>query len=108
MSFDGNSNGFITIVDDDEALREGLESVLQASGFVVDSFGTAEEYLGSPSRRNTRCLVLDVRLPGMSGIELQKRLTDAGDRVPIVFITGHGDRSICDLVIQAGAVACPQ
>ena len=97
--------GIVAIVDDDEALREALASLLNASRFVIDSFSTAEAFLEFPRRKETRCLILDVRLPGMSGVELQKRLIDEGDRFPIVFISAHGDDSVRDLVIKAGAAA---
>jgi FixJ family two-component response regulator len=97
--------GIVAIVDDDEDLREALESLLKASSFTIDSFSTAEAFLEFPRRKETRCLILDVRLPGMSGIELQKRLIEDGDSLPIVFISAHGDESVRDLVIRAGAVA---
>lgn len=97
--------GIVAIVDDDEALREALASLLKASRFTIDSFSTAEAFLEFPRRKETCCLILDVRLPGMSGIELQKRLIDEGDRFPIVFISAHGDDSVRDLLIKAGAAA---
>ena len=95
--------GIIAIVDDDEALREALGSVLKAAGFLTNTFASAEEFLDSPNRRNTTCLILDVRLPGMSGIELQRRLLDANSPVPIIFVTAHGDAALRDLVMKAGA-----
>ena len=95
--------GVIAIVDDDEPLREALGSVLKAAGFVTDTFASAEEFLDSPQRSNTSCLILDVRLPGMSGIELQRRLLDANSAVPIIFVTAHGDGTLRDLVMKAGA-----
>jgi FixJ family two-component response regulator len=98
-------NGFIAIVDDDEPFREGLGSVMKAAGFSIDTFGSAEEFLDSPHRHNTACLILDVRLPGMSGVELQRRLLDTNSPVPIIFVTGHGDERIRDLVMKAGAAA---
>jgi FixJ family two-component response regulator len=95
--------GVIAIVDDDAPLREALGSVLKAAGFVIDTFASAEEFLESPRRSHTSCLILDVRLPGMSGIELQRRLLDANYGVPIIFITAHGDGDLRDLVMKAGA-----
>jgi FixJ family two-component response regulator len=95
--------GIIAIVDDDEPLREALGSVMKAAGFATNTFGTAEEFLDSGNRRDTACLILDVRLPGMSGIELQKRLTEANSQVPIIFVTAHGDASLRDLVMKSGA-----
>lgn len=103
MSETLSKTGLIAIVDDDEPLREALGSVLKAAGFVIDTFGSAEEFLDSPQRKNTSCLILDVRLPGMSGIELQRRLLDANCEVPIIFVTAHGDGSLRDLVMKAGA-----
>jgi FixJ family two-component response regulator len=95
--------GIIAIVDDDAPLREALGSVLKAAGFVIDTFASAEEFLESPRRNHTNCLILDVRLPGMSGIELQRRLLDANYGVPIIFVTAHGDGDLRDLVMKAGA-----
>ena len=97
--------GVVAIVDDDEDLREALGSLLRASNFAIDTFPTAEAFLTFPRREEVNCLVLDVRLPGMSGIELQKRLLDAGYEIPIVFISAHSDSSVHDLVMKAGAVA---
>lgn len=96
-------SGIIAIVDDDEPLCEALGSVMKAAGFSTDSFPSAEDFLESPQRLNTRCLILDVRLPGMSGIELQRRLTEANCPIPIVFVTAHGDASLRDVVMKAGA-----
>jgi FixJ family two-component response regulator len=93
----------IVIVDDDEPLREALGSILKAAGFPIDTFASAEEFLDSPQRRNTTCLLLDVRLPGMSGIELQRRLLDTNRSLPIIFVTAHGDASVRYLVMKAGA-----
>ena len=76
---------------------------MRAAGFLTDTFASAEDYLYSPKRQDTMCLILDVRLPGMSGIELQRRLRDANSQVPIIFITGHGDASLRDLAMKAGA-----
>ena len=90
-------------MDDDQPLREALGSVLQAAGFLTNTYASAEEFFDAPGRNDTACLVLDVRLPGMSGIELQKRLDDAGSRVPVIFVTAHGDASVRELVMRAGA-----
>lgn len=96
--------GIIAIVDDDEPLREALGSVLKAAGFSIDTFASAEDFLDSPRRVEIACLILDVRLPGMSGIELQRRLFETGDGIPIIFVTAHGDASLRDVVMKAGAV----
>jgi FixJ family two-component response regulator len=96
--------GVIAIVDDDEPLREALGSVLKAAGIATKTYASAEDFLDSPDREKIECLILDVRLPGMSGIELQRRLTDADDPLPVIFVTAHGDASVRDLVMQAGGV----
>ena len=95
--------GMIAIVDDDEPLREALGSVLKAAGFPIDTFASAEDFLDSAQRGSTMCLILDVRLPGMSGIELQRHLLDANSSVPIIFVTAHGDASLRDSLMKAGA-----
>lgn len=93
----------IAIVDDDEPLREALGSVMKAAGFSARTFGSAEEFLTSAALRETACLILDVRLPGMSGIELQKQLADENRKLPIIFVTAHGDASLRDSLLRAGA-----
>jgi FixJ family two-component response regulator len=95
--------GIIAIVDDDEPLREALGSVLKAAGISIDTFASAEEFLDFPDRKKMACLILDVRLPGMSGIELQRRLSENGDAIPIIFVTAHGDASLREVVMKAGA-----
>jgi FixJ family two-component response regulator len=97
--------GIIAIVDDDEALREALGSVMKAAGFVPRTFASAEEFLTCDDCDDTACLILDVRLPGMSGIELQRRLAESNSRLPIIFVTAHGDASLRDSLTRAGAVA---
>jgi two-component system response regulator FixJ len=96
--------GIIAIVDDDEPLREALGSLLKAAGFAIDAFASAEEFLDSHDRKKMACLILDVRLPGMSGIELQRRLAESGDRIPVIFVSAHGDVSLREMVMKAGAV----
>jgi FixJ family two-component response regulator len=97
--------GFVAIVDDDDELREALASLLRASRFTIDTFASAEAYLDFPQRKEVNCLVLDVRLPGMSGIELQKQLVDLGSRTPIVFISARSDASVREMALKAGASA---
>ena len=97
--------GIVAIVDDDAEIREALASLLLASNFTIDTFSTAEAFLQFPCRKEVGCLVLDVHLPGMSGVELQKRLLDAGDKLPIVFISANSSSSVRDLVMRAGAAA---
>ena len=98
-----SKTGVIAIVDDDEPLREALGSVMKAAGFLTNTFASAEEFLDSANLETTACLILDVRLAGMSGVELQKRLAEANSELPIVFVTAHGDASLRDLVMKAGA-----
>jgi FixJ family two-component response regulator len=93
----------IAIVDDDAPLREALSSVMKAAGFLTGTFGSAEEFLDSGNQNDTACLILDVRLPGISGIELQRRLQDAKSQIPVIFVTAHGDASLRDLLLKAGA-----
>ena len=98
------SNIRILIVDDDEAHRNALEGVLKTAGLHAGKFSSAEELLDSHALQTASCLILDVRLPGMSGIELLHVIREMGDPVPIIFLTGHGDAEIRDLVMNAGAL----
>jgi FixJ family two-component response regulator len=76
---------------------------MNAAGFQTRTFASAEEFLNSARWQGTACLILDMRLPGMSGADLQRRLLDAGSQIPIIFVTAHGDASLRDLVMRAGA-----
>lgn len=76
---------------------------MKAAGFSTRAFASAEEFLGSGATHKVACLILDVRLPGMSGIELQRRLTDDKNQVPIIFVTAHGDASLRESLMKAGA-----
>ena len=99
------NSGVIAIVDDDEPLREALSSVIKAAGFSPRTFASAEEFLACDDCDETACLILDVRLPGMSGIELQKKLSKTNSQLPIVFVTAHGDSWLRDSLMRAGAAA---
>lgn len=103
MNHIGSTAGFIAIVDDDEPLLEALCSVLKAAGFSTRTFASAEDFLEFGERQDAGCLILDVRLPGMSGIELQRRLSDDNSAVPIIFVTAHGDASLRESLMKAGA-----
>jgi FixJ family two-component response regulator len=94
--------GIIAIIDDDGPLREALCSVMRAAGLPTRAFASAEEFLESGATQGTACLILDVRLPGMSGIELQRKLS-ADSEVPIIFVTAHGDASLRESLMKAGA-----
>jgi FixJ family two-component response regulator len=97
--------GSIAIIDDDEPLREALASVMKAAGFSSRTFASAEEFLAWDDCGETACLILDVRLPGLSGIELQKRLIETHRLLPIIFVTAHGDAFLQDSLTRAGAAA---
>jgi len=92
------------VVDDDPAVVEALASLIGVMGFDVDSYGSAEEFLDTYSPNKSECLILDVRLPGMSGLELQRELSRRGSRLPIVFITGHAERNAAAEAMKFGAV----
>ena len=96
----------ITVVDDDESVRESLPDLLKEFGFEAQAFSSAEEFLASESIAETKCLVLDVAMPGMTGPDLQRELTLRDQKVPIVFITAHRDSSIGLRLIAQGAVEC--
>ncbi len=95
----------VSVVDDDESLRESLPDLLRELGFAAEAFASAEEFLASDDVGRTRCLVLDVAMPGMSGPELQEELTRRGRAIPIVFITAQQDESTRARVLAVGAVA---
>ncbi len=94
----------ISIVDDDESIREAIQSLLRSVGFKAKTFASAEQFLQSDQIENTACLILDVRMPGMSGLELQRRLIATQCRIPIVFVTAHGDEEARSRALQEGAV----
>ena len=96
----------ITVVDDDESVRESLPDLLKEFGFEVQAFSSAEEFLASKSIAETRCLLLDVAMPGMSGPDLQKELTRRDQSIPIVFITALRDEEVRPRLIAQGAVDC--
>ena len=85
------STGNVAVVDDDESVRESLPDLLRQFGFVVQAFASAEEFLASEFRAITSCLLLDIQLPGMSGLDLQLELNRRGESIPIVFITAHSN-----------------
>jgi FixJ family two-component response regulator len=100
------SRPLISVVDDDESVRESLPDLLREFGFSVETFSSAEQFLASDRIGATRCLILDIAMPGMSGPDLQRELTLRQETVPIVFITAHADRSLFPRLIEQGAVAC--
>ena len=96
----------ISVVDDDESLRESLEGLFKALGYAVEVFSSAESFLGSDALAKTKCLILDVSMPGMSGPELQRELMSRGEPIPIIFITSRADEDVVSRVMADGAVAC--
>ena len=96
----------ISVVDDDESVRESLPDLLNEFGFDAQAFSSAEEFLASDSVGQTRCLVLDVAMPGMTGPDLQRELTLRRRMIPIVFITAHRDETVRPRLIAEGAVEC--
>src|SRR5215471_11865754 len=94
----------VYVVDDDASVREALKSLFRSVGLQVETFGSAAEFLQSELPDVPGCLVLDVRLPGLSGLDFQTELAKAGIRIPIVFITGHGDIPMSVRAMKAGAV----
>src|ERR1043165_6685355 len=98
-----SKDSLISIVDDDQSMSLMLRRVMSAFGFEVASFSSAEEFLDSGALGNSACLILDVNLPGMSGIELQRELNDSGARVPTIFISGQADESTKRVAMGAGA-----
>jgi FixJ family two-component response regulator len=94
----------ISVVDDDISVRESLQCLIRSFGFAVEAYASAEEFLKSDHLRNTRCLILDVRMPGMSGLELQRRLVASHREIPVIFITAHGDGAARSQSLKDGAV----
>jgi FixJ family two-component response regulator len=96
----------VSIVDDDESVRESLPDLLREFGFAVEAFSSAEEFLASDHVGQTSCLILDMAMPGMSGPDLQRELWLRQQKIPIVFITGHGDETVRPRALAEGAVEC--
>lgn len=96
----------ISVIDDDESVRESLPDLLREFGFAVQAFSSAEEFLASGYVDETRCLILDIAMPGMTGPELQLELARGGKTIPVVFITAHVDEAARRSLIERGAVDC--
>ena len=95
---------FVCVVDDDSSMRESLRNLIRSAGLNVQTFGSAQEFLRTPRPDAPSCLVLDVQLPGLSGLELQQELAQMNVQIPIIFITGHGDIPMSVRAMKAGAV----
>jgi FixJ family two-component response regulator len=93
----------VSVVDDDESVRESLPDLLKEFGFAAEAFSSAEEFLASDCLTETRCLILDVAMPGMSGPDLQRELTRRLQKIPIVYITAQGEESISPHLLNQGA-----
>jgi FixJ family two-component response regulator len=98
------TQAIVFVVDDDASVREALERLVRSAGLRVEAFASAEEFLTRPKADAPSCLVLDVQLPDLSGLDLQRRMADASNDIPIVFITGHGDIPTTVRAMKAGAV----
>jgi FixJ family two-component response regulator len=94
----------VFVVDDDSSMRDALRNLFRSVGLNVETFGVAQEFLSREKSKGPGCLVLDIRLPGLSGLDLQRQLADANIQIPIVFITAHGDIQMSVRAMKAGAV----
>jgi len=97
-------DAIVLVVDDDVSVREALRDLIRSAGFRVETFASAREFLARPLTDVPSCLVLDVRLPGLSGLDLQKRMAEVNLEIPIIFITGHGDVPTSVQAMKAGAL----
>jgi len=98
-----NAEAIVFVIDDDESVREALKSLIRSVGLRVETFASAREFLQSPRPDLPACLILDVRMPGLSGLDLQRDLAEAHIHIPIIFITGHGDIPMSVRAMKAGA-----
>ncbi len=99
-------SSLVSVVDDDESVRESLPDLLREFGFAVQAFSSAEEFLVSDFVGTTQCLILDIAMPGMSGPDLQLELKRRRQAIPIVFITAHADATVRPQLLERGAVEC--
>jgi FixJ family two-component response regulator len=104
MQESGDGNPVIAVVDDDPSVRRGLERLIRSVGWKAETFASAQEFLVQPRAEAPSCLVLDLQLPGLSGLDLQKQMAEVGLEIPIVFLTGHGNIPTSVQAIKAGAV----
>jgi FixJ family two-component response regulator len=96
-------NGNIVIIDDDVLVRQAVGDCMESAGYAVESFASAEQFLMSASARNAACLILDIQLPGMNGLELQDKLIESNNRVPVVFVTAQGTNQSREKAMRQGA-----
>src|ERR1700681_316004 len=93
----------MSVVDDNDSVRESLRGLIRSVGFAVEDFPSAEKFLNSDRLNDTHCLILDVRMPGIGGLELQRRLVKSNRNIPIIFITAHGDEAARSQALKDGA-----
>jgi len=106
MDHEPNGRCLVAVIDDDESVRESLPDLLREVGYAVQAFASAEEFLAAGDQLRTRCLILDIAMPGMSGPELQRELQRRGRAIPVVFITANGDETVRPRLLEEGAVDC--
>ncbi len=95
----------IFVVDDDALVRDSLKTLIMTTGLRVETFGSAQEFLANAARKSSGLLILDVRMPGMTGLELQEQLATSGSKMPVIFITAHEDPRIRKTALDGGAIA---
>jgi len=100
----GHNSRLVAIVDDDESVQRALQDLIESDGLSALCFGSAEQFLDSEARNKAACLIADIRMPGLSGLELQAKLTAERCRIPVVFITAHGDAEMRIHAMREGAV----
>lgn len=103
-AWSATERSLVSVVDDDESVRESLPDLLKEFGFAARAFCSAEEFLSSNSIGQTRCLILDVVMPGMTGLDLQQELSRRGQNIPVIFITGQKDEAVRTRALKQGAV----
>ena len=101
-----NTRPLVSVIDDDESVRESLPHLLKGFGFVARAFSSAEEFLASDQTSQSKCMVVDINMPGMSGPDLLEELKRLGLEAPVIFITAHRDEKVRSQVLERGAIAC--
>jgi FixJ family two-component response regulator len=95
----------VSVVDDDESVRDAIKNVLRSAGLRAETYASAEDFLDTGHPENSDCVILDIRMPGMNGLQLQRRLTDDGYAIPTIFVTAYADESSRQQAVKAGASA---
>ena len=106
MNYESSRGFLVSVIDDDESVRESLPDLLREFNYEVETFASAEEFLASGDLGRTKCLILDIAMPGMSGPELHRELQRRQQPIPVVFITAHGDEALRPRLLAQGAVDC--